>query len=260
MLDGLGVASAAKPRKGRWIWLLPVLGLGLAAFAWRHQAASSIPSLPPLVSKVKVAEPPVQAPESVAPASVSVAAIDAVPGPVPSRAAVIETPAPAAQPATPASAPVAVPVMKTPQPAAASQPALEVRDVAAAPAARPAAPRQRPVPVVKPAARVEPRAAPAAPPERQPDPDVDLVAALMAHVSTPRSATAAVPAAKPVPKAAPVASRPVRLTIDQRVQRCKAQHADKEDARACRRRVCESHWGRDAACPVRLMARSATTT
>jgi hypothetical protein len=64
------------------------------------------------------------------------------------------------------------------------------------------------------------------------------------------------------PSTAQAAARAVpstRPSLDQRVQHCKARYPDKEDSRACRRRVCEDHWGRHAACPVRLMARPATT-
>ena len=70
MLDGLGVATPPKARVGRWIWLLPVIGLGLAVFALREQAFQSIPSLTPLISKMTVGDGP-QASASAASAVVS---------------------------------------------------------------------------------------------------------------------------------------------------------------------------------------------
>ena len=288
MLDGLGVASKVKPRKWRWIWLLPVFWVGLATLAWREHVAPSIPSLAPLVSKVRAADPPNVAPtragsgsaaasvarteSNMAPATAAVIGATAPVAPIGAAATTAPAVAPDAKPATPASAsapgaptsasapatapvPAAVPAPAV-APAAASEPPLEVLDLVSAPAARPTAPRQRPLPAVKRVARAESRRAPTTRSVRQSDPDVDLIASLMASLPTPPPADGAAPRKRAVS----TASRPARLTLDQRVQRCKAQYADKKGSRACRRRVCVSHWGRHAACPIRLMGRAATTT
>lgn len=423
MLDGLGVASPPKARVGRWLWLLPVFGLGLLGFAWRDQALKSIPSLTPLISKMTVGETP---PMAVPAASAAVVAALAT-GPAavvtmgvpqddlragdgvmrPGAPASIESSTEAsqglahsAQPSVTAAAPAQAPVVAAgPGTAvavgghgvrnsgAATSPAVDgalrplpssrqaeaAGDAAPQPAVQPeatvaaaASPASAPVPAspaglrlmpaspattaapttasttppttpptaaptVAPAAAPEPATAASAPvarmatpapvarlsapparaaakparpaevparkgadgvPERGQDPDVDLVAAVMAHIAPrPAAATTASPAvagARPpaatqpsmraqaqvkasqpatrlaarAPAAAQASGRSApatRLTLDQRVQQCKAQFPDKEDSRACRRRVCEAHWGRHAACPVRLMARPATT-
>lgn len=67
------------------------------------------------------------------------------------------------------------------------------------------------------------------------DADIALLSALLAHVS--RNG-----------QAAPLAE-PDQLTIAQVVQRCEARGG--QEARECRRRICEGYWGKADACPAR---------
>ena len=67
------------------------------------------------------------------------------------------------------------------------------------------------------------------------DADIALLSALLAHVS--RNA-----------QSAPLAA-PDQMTIAQVVQRCEARGG--QEARECRRRICEGYWGKADACPAR---------
>lgn len=289
MLDGLGVApKAASPIGGRWwLWLLPLLAIGGVAWLWL--ASQSIPSLPSLAwarpaagASAAMADPdrvpgPARSPADAAPPPTALPLLPAAPAAVvaaASAAAVIERPAApdgtasageglAAHADAPAPPPAVRPALRLPAAAAAVAPASAP---ALAPTLAPTRPGRLPQAEAPPRTPVVPR--PAGPPPAE-DPDVDLVAALMAHVppaaAAPRRAgpppeegrVAPAPAAGRVaaaaaPRGAAVGSGRAG-TLDQRVQRCKVQ-ATLAQSRACRRRVCEAHWGTHPACPLRLKA------
>ncbi|NRF69446.1 hypothetical protein HLB44_20810 [Aquincola sp. S2] len=166
--------------------------------------------------------------------------------------------------AQPAAAPVPAPnAQKTAPVPTVREPMRAPVRMAAAPKAAPtaAAPKVAPpTPITDTAARRS--ASGSAAPETR-DRDAELVAALMAHVA-PRGGTAAASRSdKAAPPSGPAPVRTVtgaeaplepglRARLDQRVQRCK-QLNGRDAVVACRRRVCEQHWGRVAACPVKLM-------
>ena len=105
----------------------------------------------------------------------------------------------------------------------------------------------------------------AAPARAAGDSDVDLIEAVMARVTGPAAASGK-PVAKPAvpdktaPKTKPTRSakaaaggahEPARarpLSLVEQMQQCRA--AGGLDSLLCRNRVCEGHWGADAACPV----------
>lgn len=261
MLDGLGVAQVPEVRsslRGRVGWAVALLVAGgFLGHAWWQPVLQSIPSLPSLASQTQGADQAALSGASTvarAAASASAALIE--------RAPMFPPPAPpddVAPPAAPsgvASAAVsATRVARMPeQPTVPA--ARRVKDPPAQPAPR------RPSQQVA-GGRDAPAPASAARATGSPDPDVDLVAALMAHVAAPArpaDANAGGPGMPALRAQATPPGAPVRGTLDQRVQRCKARHPnDLEASRACRRRVCDGQWGRHAACPTRLMPRPATT-
>lgn len=96
-----------------------------------------------------------------------------------------------------------------------------------------------------------------------PDSDVDLLEAVMARVSGQPSAagktagkasTAAKASTKPVQSvktgraASKGEARAEPLSVAEQVQRCRAVGG--LDGLLCRNRVCEGHWGAEAACPA----------
>lgn len=213
-----------------------------------HQTARPVPApaLQPPLPAASAAVPVVAAAPLVATAS-QAARIEVEPARAPTRDPFLQlSPAPAAAPA------------------ASAQPAR----VAALPAT-PKAKRTPEVAAVSPA----PVAAPARPAAgtsttKAGDSDVDLIEAVMARVTGPSAAGSkpagkaaapdkAVPKAKPgkpgkTAKAAagegrePAHAKPPSLA--EQVQQCRATGG--LDSLLCRNRVCEGHWGADAACPV----------
>lgn len=274
MLDGLGVASAAKPRstlRQRWRWGPAVLLVaGLVGLACWQATDSSIPSLASLASKVGGSETP----------GAQVAATAGTPvlrAPSPAsqvlqrqaaRIEVQEQPGPGAA-VGPATAPQSAgdvpestsgsapadPPAAAPAPEAAPVPSVATSPGPAAAASsngrRPVARRAPPSTSEPAAARVAAAAPGALSPSRTTtreagaDPDVDLVAALMAHAARPAAVAAAAPAAA-APPAAPA------TPMAERLRRCATRHAhDAQAARACRRRACEALGRSHPACPPR---------
>ncbi len=276
MLDGLGGRLPDPRERGfRWRWIGAAIALLVALGAWQA-APLSIPKPLELAralhghtndtalvaaepqeaasaAKVDAAVEPIAAPANPAASAQSTAAAahDVVEGMPP---VLVPTVGQAAS--TTDAAPPPVIAVAAARPKAVTAPAREV------PRARPAS--ARPASTVAATAQAAPPApAPrAAPNPENRDRDADLIAALMAHAA-PRPAdaspargdgrptttvlrsTAIVPDNKPVEPA-------VRARLDQRVQRCK-QLDGRDAVVACRRKVCEQHWGRLAACPVKLM-------
>lgn len=99
--------------------------------------------------------------------------------------------------------------------------------------------------------------------KRHADSDVDLLEAVVAHVSGRPAATGAKPDGKVSPKAARLSSGkagiadkhdvmprqvPAGESVAELVQRCRAVGG--LEGLLCRNRVCDGHWGSDAACPA----------
>jgi outer membrane biosynthesis protein TonB len=263
-------AAQASPVKG---WLLGLLGTGVvlaaAAWWWNQQggaartpqvkalAVKPVPAAPLAAPVLAVQSPPTDAASAPARIETVAAALAATspapqPAPVPEPIEAAVRPAPVAAPATrPAAARVPSAAVAKAEPKAAAEKVttvitpsgkwtVTVADVAPAPNARAAAPVPAPKDkmLASPAAAVArtsaTNAANATTGEKADDADVLLLSALLAHVSR-ADTNGALPEQD-------------RLTIAQLVKRCDARAT--EEARECRRRICEGYWGKAEACPA----------
>ena len=227
MLDTLESSARPKPavastagRRGAWM----LLGLVVVAVAlgWWSRAvtptagAGDMPAAARLADTRPVDGAPTAAQAAAQPAELTTARIENTPASAVGEA-VAATQLALAAPAAPN--------------AAAATPEAPVKP-GAKPAAKPAATRSTRAaepPLASPAAAV-----PAARAAKTADADVVLLSALLAHVS--RSGQASTLAEQD------------QLTIAQIVQRCEARGG--EEARECRRRICEGYWGKAEACPA----------
>ena len=245
------------------VYLQSVIGLAVNPFrAAVPDAPERTLARPPAVKTAALA--PVAAAPAVAPAPLA-ARLEALP-----PAALVQLAPPVAKPASavavsPPQLPVVPPVVS---PVSSAKPAVD-----AAPASAGAASAGSTLRVARaaPAQSAAKPAGPARPVGADPvgnDADVDLLAALMSHpnlvaraaaASAPRvpatlaGATSAVStgaAANAAP--APADAKPrVEFSIATLVRDCTAR-ADKQEALACRRRICEGYWGKAQACPREL--------
>jgi ribosomal protein L40E len=221
MLDNLESAARPKPavaspagRRGAWM-LLGLVVVAVALGWWSRAGAPTAGSsdMPP-AARLADARPAQGAPTQ--PAEVATARIENTPASAVGEA-VAATQLALAAPAAPTAA------------AATSEaPVQPVAKQAAKPAAVRSTRAAEP-PLASPAAAV-----PAARATKTADADVVLLSALLAHVS--RSGQASTLAEQD------------QLTIAQIVQRCEARGG--EEARECRRRICEGYWGKAEACPA----------
>jgi hypothetical protein len=258
MLDGLGGRLPDPRERGtRWRWIGAATALAVALGVWQL-APLSIPKPLELARGLHGHTNDTAAVAAQRQPAATPVIVDKSAEP-PAAAVMAKTSAPAAEGALAASAaePTITPThgIDTPLPtvARAKSPAPTSRDAITA-RKRPAAPRTAP----------EPSAATAAAPTEARDRDAELIAALMAHAA-PRVAPAATTLRSGIERPSPVrgtgaTDKPVepavRARLDQRVQRCK-QLDGRDAVVACRRKVCEQHWGRVAACPVKLMPAAA---
>jgi cytoskeletal protein RodZ len=262
------VAVRASPVNGRLVGLLAAgVALAAAAWWWNHQGNVAHPPLPKTLAvgatsakpSQGVVASPVLAAASAAQAAPSTQSAPADAGSAPAR---IETmvvaaadPAPTAEPAVRpvrVAAPAGRPGPRTPAVAAAkAEPqaaadrvttvvtpsgkwTVTVADETQAVKTRGAAVAPKPTDksLASPAASVA-RAEVAKNPKAD-DADVLLLSALLAHVSR-TDANGSLPEQD-------------QLTIAQLVKRCDARAT--EEARECRRRICEGYWGKAEACPA----------
>jgi hypothetical protein len=218
---------------------------------------------------VKTAAP---APVATAPAPAPLAArLEVLPS------AALAQPARPAQQAQPTAKPASAVTVASPRvpvvpPASGAKPAIDVAPASAGAASAASTlrvARAAPVQPVQSAAKPIDAARPAGSNPVGNDADVDLLAALMSHPNLAARAAAAsaprVPAAlagapstgatakAPAPAGAAVADAKPRvdLSIATLVRDCTAR-ADKQEALACRRRICEGYWGKAQACPREL--------
>ena len=266
LLTSLLPAAPARrwPAVPRWAVAGAIALLAGAAVAvWAVSSGRSVAGGEPEHAVPLAAAHPVVTSASAA-QRVSPVAPSAEPAALPQGARIeVESPAPVI---AAASAPVRDPFQALSSTTPAAQPAASAQPVHAAISATPAKTQ-----AAQPAA-VAPAPVGAAPAKAAGDSDVDLIEAVMARVTGASAAgagavskAAAKPAAsdKSAPKVKPgkpaKATKPVAaeaheaghagsVSLAEQVQQCRA--AGWLDGLLCRNRVCEGHWGADAACPV----------
>jgi ribosomal protein L40E len=233
-----------------WIAGLALIVAGAVAWWWGQQSTATAPERPitrtiaaaPATAGATEAATPALPASAASAAAATTARIEAMlePAPAPQASA-----AAAAKPSEPAAAPprvaqasaVAAPAKPRPTRLAAAPPKRAASGAGAS--ARGAAVSTRSAAASTRSATASTRSAvaPAAADRgNNRDADIVLLSALLAHVSREG-------------QAGPLASND-QMTIAQIVQRCEARGGD--EARQCRRRICEGYWGKAQACPAYL--------